>query len=112
VKSAEKRVGIFLPVKSPEFPSPCIAASMREVEHTGDSFRHTHATLLGDVGESLRTASAILGHSNLGTTVIYVQAIPESQKRAVNKVAEILFPSVPKFRFYRCGKWKNELIDV
>jgi integrase len=61
------------------------------------SFRHTHATLLGEVGESLRTASAILGHSNLGTTMIYAHAIPESQKRAVDKVAEILFPSVPKF---------------
>ena len=61
------------------------------------SFRHTHATLLGEVGESLRTTSAILGHSNLGTTMIYAHAIPESQRRAVDKVAEILFPSVPKF---------------
>jgi len=61
------------------------------------SFRHTHATLLGEVGESLRTASAILGHSNVGTTMIYAHAIPESQRRAVDKVGEILFPSVPKF---------------
>lgn len=61
------------------------------------SFRHTHATLLGEVGESLRTASAILGHSNVGTTMIYAHAIPESQRRAVDKVGEILFPNVPKF---------------
>lgn len=61
------------------------------------SFRHTHATLLAEVGESLRTASAILGHSNLGTTMIYAHAIPESQRRAVDKVGEILFPNVPKF---------------
>jgi integrase len=61
------------------------------------SFRHTHATLLGEVGESLRTASAILGHSNLSTTMIYAHAIPESQKRAMDKVGEILFPNVPKF---------------
>ena len=61
------------------------------------SFRHTHATLLGEVGESLRTAQAILGHSDLGTTMIYAHAIPESQKRAVDKVTEILFPNVPKF---------------
>ncbi len=61
------------------------------------SFRHTHATMLGEVGESLRTAQAILGHSDLGTTMIYAHAIPESQKRAVDKVAEILFPNVPKF---------------
>ena len=62
------------------------------------SFRHTHATLLGEVGESLRTAQAILGHSDLETTLnVYTHAIPESQKRAVEKVAELLFPSVPKF---------------
>jgi integrase len=60
------------------------------------SFRHTHATLLGEVGESLRTAQAILGHSDLETTLnVYTHAIPESEKRAVDKVAEILFPIVP-----------------
>lgn len=62
------------------------------------SFRHTHATLLGEVGESLRTAQAILGHSDLKTTLnVYTHPIPESQKRAVEKVAGLLFPSVPKF---------------
>jgi integrase len=62
------------------------------------SFRHTHATLLGEVGESLRTAQAILGHSDLKTTLnIYTHAIPESQKRAVDKVAGLLFLSVPEF---------------
>jgi integrase len=62
------------------------------------SFRHTHATLLGEVGESLRTAQAILGHSDLKTTLnVYTHAIPESQKRAVEKVAGLLFPNVPEF---------------
>jgi integrase len=62
------------------------------------SFRHTHATLLGEVGESLRTAQAILGDSDLKTTLnIYTHAIPESQKRAVAKVAALVFPSVPEF---------------
>ena len=62
------------------------------------SFRHTHATLLGEVGESLRTAQAILGHSDLKTTLnVYTHAIPESQKRAIDKVANLLFPSVPEF---------------
>jgi len=62
------------------------------------SFRHTHATLLGEVGESLRTAQAILGHSDLTTTLnVYTHAIPESQRRAVDKVAGLLFPSVPQF---------------
>jgi len=46
--------------------------------------------------------------------MIYAHAIPESQKRAVDKVAEILFPSVPKCSqvFCRYRKWKAELIDV
>jgi integrase len=62
------------------------------------SFRHTHATLLGEVGESIKTTQAILGHSHLETTLnVYTHAIPESQKRAVDKVAALLFPSVPNF---------------
>jgi integrase len=62
------------------------------------SFRHTHATLLGEVGESLQTAQAILGHSDLKTTLnIHTHAIRESQKRAVAKVAGLVFPTVPEF---------------
>ncbi|NIV39789.1 MAG: tyrosine-type recombinase/integrase [Anaerolineae bacterium] len=59
--------------------------------------RHMHATLLGEVGESLRTAQALLGHSDLQTTLnVYTHPIPESQRRAVDKIAGILFPNVPK----------------
>ena len=59
------------------------------------SFRHTHATLLGEVA-SLKTAQTLLGHSDLETTLnVYTHAVPESQRRAVEKVAEILFPNVP-----------------
>jgi hypothetical protein len=39
--------------------------------------------------------------------MIYAHAVPESQKRAVDKVAEILFPSFCRYR-----KWKDALIDV
>jgi integrase len=61
------------------------------------SFRHTHATLLGETGESLRTAQAILGHSDLKTTLnVYMHAVPEAQRRAMEKVAEILDPNGPK----------------
>jgi integrase len=43
-------------------------------------------------------AQALLGHSDMETTLnVYTHAIPESQKRVVDKVAEILFPNVPKF---------------
>lgn len=62
------------------------------------SFRHTHATQLAESGESLRTAQAILGHSDLETTLnVYTHAIPEAQKRAVDKVAEVLFTNVHNF---------------
>lgn len=62
------------------------------------SFRHSNATLLGEVGESLKTAQSILGHSDLETTLnTYIHAIPDSQRRAVERVAGVLFPDVPKF---------------
>lgn len=58
------------------------------------SFRHTHATLLTEVGESIKTTQAILGHSDLNTTLnIYSHPIPESQRRAIERVAEILDPN-------------------
>jgi len=61
------------------------------------SFRHTNATLLGEVGESMKTAQAILGHSDLQTTLnTYMHVVPDSQRRAVERVAEVLFPDVPK----------------
>jgi len=58
------------------------------------SFRHTHATLLGESGGSLKTAQALLGHSDVETTLnIYTHAIPDSQRVAVERVAEILDPN-------------------
>jgi Phage integrase family/Single-strand binding protein family len=61
------------------------------------SFRHTNATLLGEVGESVKTAQSILGHSDLETTLnTYMHAIPNSQRRAVERVAGVVFPDVPK----------------
>ena len=59
------------------------------------SFRHTHATLLGEVGESLKTAQALLGHSDLETTLsTYMHVIPDSQRRAAERVAGVLFSDV------------------
>lgn len=50
-------------------------------------------------GESLKTVQAILGHSDVETTLnTYVRAIPDSQRRALEKVAGVLFPDVPSFR--------------
>lgn len=61
------------------------------------SFRHTHATLLTEVGESIKTAQAQLGHSDLATTLnLYAHVIPDSHRRAVERVAEALFSNVLK----------------
>jgi integrase len=60
-------------------------------------FRHTHATLLAEVGESIKTAQSLLGHSDLGTTLnTYAHAIPDSQRRAVERVEGVLFSDVLK----------------
>ena len=51
--------------------------------------------MLADVGESLKTAQALLGHSDLETTLnTYMHAIPDSQRRAVDRVARVLFSDV------------------
>jgi integrase len=61
------------------------------------SFRHTHATLLTEVGESIKATQSLLGHSDLGTTLnTYSRVIPESQRRAVERVAGVLFSDVLK----------------
>jgi integrase len=45
------------------------------------SFRHTHATFLHENGESLKTAQALLGHSDLETTLnTYTHTVPDSRK--------------------------------
>jgi integrase len=61
------------------------------------SFRHIHATQLAESGESLKTAQALLGHSDLETTLnTYTHVVPESQRRAVDRVAGVLFSDVLK----------------
>jgi integrase len=43
----------------------------------------------------MKTAQALLGHSDLETTLnIYAHALPASQRRAVNRVSEVMFSSV------------------
>jgi integrase len=66
------------------------------------SFRHTHATLLSDLGESIKTAQAQLGHARLSTTAeIYTHAVPASQRAAVEKLERTIWamkldPNGPK----------------
>jgi integrase len=70
---------------------------IKEPRISWHAFRHTHATLLTDVGESIKTAQAQLGHSDLATTLnLYAHVVPDSQRRAVERVSEALFSIVLK----------------
>ena len=72
------------------------------------SFRHTHVTQLAEAGESLRTAQALLGHSDFETTLnLYTHAVPDAQRRAVDKVAGILFTRVHKIEAAAQGENVN-----
>ena len=68
---------------------------IKEPRVSWHSFRHAHATLLAESGESMKTAQALLGHSDLETTLnVYTHALPASQRRAVERVSEVMFSIV------------------
>jgi integrase len=77
----------------------CAKAGLRAF--SWHDFRRTHATLLSDMGEPLKTAQAQLGHANLSTTAeIYAQVVPASQRAAVERLEQavgfLVDPSGPK----------------
>jgi integrase len=54
--------------------------------------RHSHATMLDVVGTPIGTMQSLLGHSAPEITrEIYLHAIPEEQRRAVNSVEKLIF---------------------
>jgi integrase len=54
--------------------------------------RHSHATMLDVVGTTLGTMQSLLGHSTPEITrEIYLHAIPEEQRRAVESVERLVF---------------------
>jgi len=88
------------PLSSKNLYNRVLAPACDRIKHpriSWHSFRHTHATLLAEVGESIKTAQSLGGHSDLGTTLnTYAHAIPDSQRRAVERVAGVLFSDVLK----------------
>jgi integrase len=59
--------------------------------------RHTHGTLLHAQGTSLKVAQAQLGHAAMTTTLdVYTHVPSGAQREAVEKLEDVLFPSVPK----------------
>jgi integrase len=55
------------------------------------TLRRTHATLLQAAGATLKDVQAQLGHTKLSTTNdIYIQAMPQHQRDAVEKLSELV----------------------
>lgn len=72
----------------------CVRAGLPKVGW--HDLRHTSATLLHE-HEPLRVAQAILGHSDLQTTLGYTHAVPAWQRATMERLERgILFPNVPK----------------
>ena len=62
------------------------------------ALRHTHGTLLHELGTPLKVAQAQLGHSHMSTTLeVYTHASASAQRHAVDQLEDQLFPNVPKF---------------
>jgi integrase len=70
-----------------------------KIPHCGlHAFRHTLSSMLLDVGASPQVAQAQLRHSDPRITLaVYSHVIGDSQRSAVEKVADILRPNAPKF---------------
>jgi len=75
------------------------------IEHCGlHAFRHTHTSLLFEVGASPTVAQAQLRHSDARITLgVYGHTIGDSQRNAVERVARILRPDAPKLE--TSGEW-------
>ena len=72
----------------------CVRLGLRSIGW--HALRHTHATWLSESGATIRAAQDILGQSDMETTLrVYTHAVPDSKRRAIAKVAALLFPSVP-----------------
>ena len=63
-----------------------------KIERAGlHAFRHSHSSLLIELGAPLTVAQAQLGHSDLTTTMrAYSHVMPTSQRTAVDHLAEVL----------------------
>lgn len=86
-------------LKNPQFASKAWARRMKqarkvyaELPEIGvHGLRHTHATLLFQLGEQPKVVSERLGHSTISITMdIYQSVLPSMQRAAADKFAELL----------------------
>lgn len=62
------------------------------------SLRHTFRTMAGNHGIAPELVQGLLGHADLETTMRYMHRVDDAERAAVEKVAEVLCPNVPKPR--------------
>lgn len=62
------------------------------------SLRHTFATCGGDSGVPVSVLQAILGHTTLDTTWLYLHSMHNAKRTAVEQVARHLWPTVAQVR--------------
>ena len=80
-----------MPAKPFTAPSATNMRGTRFAANNVAALRHCYATLLDAVGAPLGTVQALLGHASPEVTrQIYLHAIPEEQRRAVEKVEKLL----------------------
>ena len=82
--------------------SACRRAGVRRIDwHT---LRHTYSTLLHDLGTPVKVQQTLLGHSSAATTMdVYTHPVSESERDAVAKLGQVLFPTVPNLHHDAAG---------
>jgi integrase len=82
--------------------SACRRAGLRRIDwHT---LRHTYSTLLHDLGTPIRVQQTLLGHSSAATTMdVYTHPVSASERDAVSRLGEVLFPTVPNLHHNAAG---------
>ena len=82
--------------------SACRRAGLRRIDwHT---LRHTYSTLLHDLGTPIRVQQTLLGHSSAATTMdVYTHPVSASERDAVSRLGEVLFPTVPNLHQNAAG---------
>lgn len=83
--------------------SACRRAGLRRIDwHT---LRHTYSTLLHDLGTPIRVQQTLLGHSSAATTMdVYTHPVSTSERDAVSRLGEVLFPTVPNLHHNAAGE--------
>jgi integrase len=83
--------------------SACRRAGLRRIDwHT---LRHTYSTLLHDLGTPIRVQQTLMGHSSAATTMdVYTHPVSTSERDAVSRLGEVLFPTVPNLHHNAAGE--------